>query len=103
VQVVLQAKSAHGAPLIYISVALRPLTVTGFRSSASRAKASKQLHFPETAQESGGSSPTTTPFLCHSNSPCTRILRPSLALCHSAITGWTAGVDTKACNSHYLF
>jgi len=42
--------------------------------------------FPETAQESGGSSPTTSAFLRHSNSPCTRILRPSLALCHHSIT-----------------
>jgi len=38
----------------------------------------------------------------HSNSPCSRMLHPSLTLCHHSITGWTAGVDTKACYSHYL-
>jgi len=43
--------------------------------------------FPKTAQESGGTSPTTSAFLCHSNSPCSQILRRSLALCHHSITG----------------
>jgi len=45
------------------------------------------------------------PYFCilrHSNSPCSRILHPSLALCHHSITGWAAGVDIKACYSHYL-
>ena len=53
----------------------------------------------ETAQESGGALPTTSPFLRHSNSSCPGILLPSLALglCHRSITGWTVGVDTNAC------
>ena len=60
--------------------------------------------FPETAQESRGSSLTTSAFLRHSNSPCSRIglLHTSLALCYHSITGWTSGVDTKACYSRYL-
>ena len=49
--------------------------------------------FSEADQESGGSCPTTSAFLRHSNSTCSRILRPSLALCHHSITGWTVGVN----------
>ena len=58
--------------------------------------------FSETAQESGGSCPTTSAFLRHSNSTCSRILCPSLALCHHSITGWTVRVNTKVCYSHHL-
>ena len=66
-----------------------------------RRQASKRL-FPEIAQDSWGSCPTTSTFVRHSNSPCSRILRPSLALCQHSITGWTVGIDTKACYSHYF-
>jgi len=59
--------------------------------------------FSETAQGSGGSCPTTSAFLRHSNSTCSRILCPSLALCHHSITGWTVRVNTKACAIHIIY
>jgi len=58
---------------------------------------------PKTAQESGGSSPTTSAFLHCSNLPFPPVLYPSLALCHHSNTDWTARVDTKVNrHSYYL-
>ena len=49
-------------------------------------------------------SPTTSAFLRHSNPPCTRILHPSLALCHHSITNWTSGsIQKRAIHIIYPF
>jgi len=43
--------------------------------------------FLNTAQESRGSHTSTPAFLCCSDPPCLRVLRPSLALCHHLHAG----------------